>query len=98
MTGAPFSAEEALDWGIVNKIFEPDEVLSATLETAGRIAANAPISVRQAKHSIHYGRQMDLHSGMMFEIEAYQRMVASEDRKEGVLAFNEARRPVFVGR
>lgn len=98
MTAAPFSAAEALEWGIVNKVVEPGEVLAAALETARRIATNAPISVRQAKHSIHRGSQMDLHSGLMFEIEAYQRMVSSEDRKEGVAAFNEARKPVFAGK
>lgn len=98
LTATPFSAEEALAWGVVNRVFEPGEVLAKTLEAAQRIAANAPISVRQAKHSIHHGLQMDLHSGMMFELEAYQRMVTSEDRREGILAFNEKRKPVFKGK
>ncbi len=98
LTASPFTAEEALQWGIVNRLFDPEEVLPKTLEAACRIASNAPISVRQAKHSIHYGLQMDLTSGMMFEIEAYQRMVHSEDRKEGVRAFNEKRKPVFQGK
>ena len=74
------------------------KVLEETLETARRIADNAPISVRQAKHAIHYGLQMDLASGMMLEIEAYNRMVPTEDRREGVLAFNEKRKPRFKGR
>ncbi|NLY27691.1 MAG: enoyl-CoA hydratase [Alcaligenaceae bacterium] len=98
LTATPFSAEEALAWGVVNRLFEPDEVLDKTLEAAQRIASNAPISVRQAKHSIHYGLQMDLTSGMLFELEAYQRMVQTEDRQEGVRAFNEKRKPVFKGR
>lgn len=98
LTATPFSAEEALNWGVVNRVFEPGEVLDKTLEAAQRIASNAPISVRQAKHSIHYGLQMDLRSGMMFELEAYQRMVTSEDRCEGILAFNEKRKPVFKGK
>jgi hypothetical protein len=41
---------------------------------------------------------MDLASGMMLEIEAYNRMVPPEDRREGVLAFNEKRKPSFKGR
>jgi enoyl-CoA hydratase/carnithine racemase len=98
LTAMPFSAEEALAWGVVNRVFEPGEVLAKTLEAAQRIAANAPISVRQAKHTIHHGLQMDLNSGMMFELEAYQRMVTSEDRREGILAFNEKRKPVFKGK
>ena len=63
-----------------------------------RIAENAPISVRQAKHAIHFGMQMDFASGMMLEIEAYNRMVPTEDRREGMLAFNEKRKPRFKGR
>ncbi|WP_454737234.1 enoyl-CoA hydratase/isomerase family protein [Cupriavidus necator] len=98
LTATPFTADEALQWGVVNRVFAPSQVLEKTLEAAQRIAANAPISVRQAKHSIHYGLQMDLRSGMMFELEAYQRMVTSEDRREGVLAFNEKRKPVFKGK
>lgn len=98
LSGKPFSAADALAWGVVNRICEPATLLSETLDCAERIAGNAPISVRQAKHSIHYGLQMDLQSGMMFEIEAYNRMVPTEDRREGVTAFNEKRKPKFRGR
>src|SRR2546428_5132203 len=89
LTGRPFSAQEAFDWGMVNRLCAPDRLLDETIETARRIADNAPISVRQAKHSIHYGLQMDLASAMMFEIEAYNRMVPTEDRREGIASFNE---------
>jgi enoyl-CoA hydratase len=54
--------------------------------------------VRQAKKSIHHGLQMDLRRGLMFEIEAYNRLVDTEDRREGVLAYNEKRKPMFQGR
>jgi len=73
-------------------------VVEEALETGRRIAENAPIAVRQAKHAIHFGMQMDLASGMMLEIEAYNRMVPTEDRREGVRAFNEKRKPRFAGR
>ena len=62
------------------------------------IARNAPISVRQAKLSIHRGLQSSLRDGLALEIEAYNRMVPTEDRREGVLAFNEKRPPKFKGR
>ena len=94
-TGRPFYA---FDWGMVNRLCAPGMVLEETLDTARRIADNAPISVRQAKHAIHYGLQMDLASGMMLEIEAYNRMVPTEDRREGIASFNEKRKPVFKGR
>jgi enoyl-CoA hydratase/carnithine racemase len=98
LTGRPFSAQDAYDWGMVNRLCAPERLLGEALETARRIADNAPISVRQAKQAIHFGLQMDLAAGMMFEIEAYNRMVPTEDRREGIASFNEKRKPVFKGR
>jgi enoyl-CoA hydratase len=98
LTGRPFSAQEAHAWGMVNRLCALGKVVDEALETARAIADNAPISVRQAKHAIHYGLQMDLTSGMMLEIEAYNRMVPTEDRREGIASFNEKRKPRFMGR
>lgn len=98
LTASPFSAEEALAWGLLNKVCAPDELMPAALETATRIAGNGPIATRQAKKSIQMSTQLDLHTGYLFEIEAYNRMVPTEDRLEGVRAFNEKRKPDFKGR
>jgi enoyl-CoA hydratase len=98
LTGRPFGAQEALDWGIVNRLCSRGELLPEAMKTAATICANAPLSIRQAKKSIHHGLQMDLKNGFMFEIEAYNRLVGTEDRSEGIRAFNEKRRPVFKGR
>jgi enoyl-CoA hydratase len=98
LTGRPFSAQEAHAWGMVNRLCAPGKIVEEALETARVIADNAPVSVRQAKHAIHYGLQMDLASGMMLEIEAYNRMVPTEDRREGIASFNEKRKPQFKGR
>jgi enoyl-CoA hydratase/carnithine racemase len=98
LTGTPFSAEEAMAWGLVNRVTEPGEVVAAALESAGRIADNAPIALMQAKKSMGVARHVDGHSGYRFEVEAYNRMVPTEDRLEGVKAFNEKRKPKFRGR
>ncbi len=98
MCGAPCSAEEALEWGILNKVCEPDQLMDEALTTARRIAANAPISIRQAKKSLNMSMQTDARNGYMFEIEAYNRMVPTEDRLEGIRAFNEKRKPVYRGK
>lgn len=98
LTGRPFTAQQALEWNIVNAVFEPEAVLDEALKTATLIANNAPIAVRTAKKSIHYGRQTDLRTALMFEATAYDRLIATEDRHEGVRAFNEKRAPKFTGR
>ncbi|MBT5265494.1 MAG: enoyl-CoA hydratase [Rhodospirillaceae bacterium] len=98
MTGRPFGAEDALAWGMANRVCEPDKLVEEAIETAERIAGNAPIAIRQAKKSTNMATQIEFKSGYDFEIEAYNRMVSTEDRLEGVLAFNEKRKPVFKGR
>ena len=92
-----FSAEEAQQWGLVNEVFPQDRLHDEALQAAQRIAANAPVAVRQAKQAIRRGLQMSLADGLGFEIEAYNRTVPTEDRREGVRAFNEKRKPEFRG-
>lgn len=97
LSGRPFSAEDALEWGLLNAVYPQADLLEAALDMAQRIAANAPVAVRQAKQAIHRGLNMSLADGLAFEIEAYNRTVPTKDRREGVLAFNEKRKPVFRG-
>jgi enoyl-CoA hydratase len=98
LSGKPFTAAEACAWGLINRVLPAAELLKEATAIAQAIAANAPISVRQAKQSIHRGLQMSLADGLAFEIEAYNRTVPTEDRREGVRAFNEKRPPCFKGK
>jgi enoyl-CoA hydratase len=98
LSGRPFTAQQAYEWGLVNRLCEPGALLDETLDIARTIAVNAPIGVRQAKKSIQRGMDVDLRSGLAFEVEAYNRTVDTEDRHEGVRAFNEKRKPRFSGR
>jgi len=98
LSGQPFSAIKAKEWGLVNDVFPANDLLKKTLEVAQLIASNAPIAVRQAKQAIHKGLQMGLMDGLAFEIEAYNRTIPTEDRREGVASFNEQRKPEFKGR
>lgn len=97
LSGKVFSAQEAFDWGLANRICTPQDLLEDTFDMAHTIAANAPVAVRQAKQAIHKGLQMGLMDGLAFEIEAYNRTIPTQDRREGVRAFNEKRPPRFTG-
>src|ERR1700761_9860467 len=85
-------------WGLVNEVCEPEALMGRVMETVRVIAGNAPISTRQAKQSIRRGVDMSIADGLAFEIEAYNRMVPTSDRREGVNAFNEKRKPDFKGK
>lgn len=98
LTGQPFDAAQALAWGVVNRLCPAETLMAETLETARTIAANAPLAVRQAKRSIHGGMQRPLDQAMRFEIECYEKLVATADRREGIAAFNAKRKPRLVGR
>ncbi|MDP3619746.1 MAG: enoyl-CoA hydratase-related protein [Ramlibacter sp.] len=98
MTGKAFSAAQAEQWGLVNEVMPLESLVPRALEVARLIAANAPLSTRQVKQSVSRGLRMSLGDGLAFEIEAYNRLVATEDRIEGVRAFNEKRKAQFKGR
>ncbi len=98
LTGEPFTAEQGLEWGLVNKLCAPESLLEESLATAQKIAANAPLSIKQAKRAISVADQVDWNSGYQFELEAYNRLIGTEDRTEGIRAFNEKRTPEFKGK
>ncbi len=97
-TGRRMTAQEAKAAGMVNHVVPRGQARARAAEIAAAIAANAPIAVRQAKKAIMYGLETDLDTAMVLAIEAYNATVVTEDRLEGVRAFNEKRRPVFKGR
>ena len=97
MTGRLFSAENASQWQLVNKVVTSDELMPSVLEVGAEIAALAPLSVAQVKSSISVASQVDITTGYAFEIAAYNRLVPTADRLEGVAAFNEKRKPNFRG-
>ena len=98
LSARPFSAQQALAWGMVNAVYAPGELMSGAMNIARLIAGNGPLAVRQAKRAIDLGSQTDRTTGLGIEIEAYNRLVPTEDRQEGVRAYNEKRKPKFRGR
>ena len=97
-TGRRMKADEARAAGLVNHLVPTGQARARAGEIAGIIARNGPFAVRQAKKAIAYGSETDLETAMILAIEAYNATVVSEDRLEGVRAFNEKRKPQFKGR
>ncbi|NMP23655.1 enoyl-CoA hydratase/isomerase family protein [Sulfobacillus harzensis] len=96
MTGRHISAEEARDYGFVNRVTQPEELLSAVMETASLIARNSPLAVRMAKKAYRIGIDMPVEEGVEMSLECYNRTIVHPDREEGVRAFNERRAPKFL--
>jgi enoyl-CoA hydratase len=97
-TGRRVSAEEAKAVGLINHLVPAGQAAAKAREIADTIAKNGPIAVRQAKKAVAWGSEVDLETGMRLSIEAYNITVNTEDRLEGVRAFNERRPPAFQGR
>ena len=98
-TGRRMKADEAKAAGLVNHLVPAGQAQSeGARRSPTTIARNGPIAVRQAKKAIAYGSETDLETAMILAIEAYNATVVTEDRLEGVRAFNEKRRPEFKGR
>ena len=96
-SGLPFQADQALEWGLLNRLCRPENLVDEVMTIAHRIAANAPIAIREAKQSLNYALQADLKEGYEFELARYRSTVPTRDRREGIAAFNQKRKPVFKG-
>ena len=97
-TGRRVPAAEAKAIGLVNHLVPAGQARARALEIAQVIADNGPIAVRQAKKAVSWGSETDLETGMALAIEAYNVTVTTDDRLEGVRAFNEKRKPNFKGK
>jgi enoyl-CoA hydratase len=98
LTGRMVEAEEALRVGLVNAVFEPEEVLPRTLGLARELEVKSPVALALAKQATQRALQGDLAGGLDYEAALFAAVFASEDAKEGMAAFVEKREPRFSGR
>ena len=97
MSGLPIDAAQALEFGLVNRVTPPDELMAQVLERARVIAGKAPLSVRALKKVVRGGAALPLDEAMDLELAQYNRLFKTQDRREGVAAFNQKRTAVFRG-
>ncbi|MGG0656624.1 enoyl-CoA hydratase [Rummeliibacillus pycnus] len=97
-TARRLSAEEAKDYGIVEHVVAPEELVLKAKELASEMAKNAPLSLVQAKKAMNQGMQTDIATALQIETLAYSRLLQTEDRLEGLNAFKEKRTPVYLGK
>ena len=97
-TGKVVRAEEALRIGLVNAIYEPEQLMPAALEMAQKMLANAPIAISLAKQSINGGYDLDSGAAIALENDLFGRCFATTDQKEGMAAFVEKRAGNWTGK
>lgn len=96
-TGRRLPFEEALSLGLVDRAAPTAKAREVALELADTIAANSPIATRAAKAALRLGADLDLATGLDHEDAAWRIAAFSSDRREGIAAFNEKRKPNWPG-
>lgn len=96
--GRRMSADEAYAFGLATRLVPRDELEAATLETARDICRSSPIAVRESKRAIEAALGSRIDEGIEIEHAAWERVVATADRAEGINAFNDKRDPEWSNR
>ncbi len=91
------SAEEARQFGLVNRVVPVERYLEESLQLAGEIAARAPLAVRLGKEAVNHAFESFLSDGLADERRAFYLLFASQDQKEGMKAFVEKRKAAWKG-
>ncbi|MBA4537517.1 enoyl-CoA hydratase/isomerase family protein [Bacillus aquiflavi] len=96
--GEPMSANEALHYGIVNRLIAPEVLMEETIRLASTISKKPSLSIRFIKESVLKAVDYPLDEGMQYERKNFSLLFSSYDRKEGMKAFIEKRKANFQGR
>ncbi len=97
-TGKVIRAAEALRIGLVNAVYEPEELMDNAMAMAEKILANAPVAIALAKQSINENYDLDADAGIGLENRLFGKCFATDDQKEGMGAFLEKRDANFTGK
>ncbi|MDP4162582.1 MAG: enoyl-CoA hydratase-related protein [Bacillota bacterium] len=97
-TGMRFSANEAMQYGILNRIVAKEVLMEETIRLAQQIALQPPLSIRFIKESVLKAIDSSIYEAMQFERKNFSLLFSSKDQKEGMQAFLEKRKANFTGR
>ncbi|HBD10410.1 MAG TPA: enoyl-CoA hydratase [Syntrophobacteraceae bacterium] len=97
MTGELIDAHQARELGLAAKVFPADQLLEETMKIARKLAGLSQVALRAIKQVVDRGMDVDLKTGCALEMEAFGVCFASNDAREGALAFLEKRKPDFKG-
>jgi len=98
LTGAPVTAERALQLGIVNRVVPAAELEADTMKLAAQLAKAAPLALRGMLDCVNIGGECGIEEGLEYESAQFGLMFATEDMREGTSAFLEKRKPAFAGK
>ncbi|MDP1676867.1 MAG: enoyl-CoA hydratase-related protein [Bacteroidota bacterium] len=95
LTGDMFSAEDALKWGLINKVVPSEFLIEEAKSLAKKIASKPMMAIRTAKEMINKADDLSLHEGLEYERKKFADLFDTEDQKEGMKAFVEKRKAVW---
>ena len=97
-TGEMIDAQEAYRIGLVNRVMLPEQLISTCEDVCRKIMKKGPLAIASVKDAINRGLSVDLNSGLNYEAQVFGNCFATLDQQEGMNAFLEKRKPVFLGR
>ena len=98
LTGRMITAEEAFSYGIINFVYDSDDLMDEAIQIANTIGDKSKYAVERAKKSVKAVSEMNLKDGLKLEREMFIECLNSEDGEEGITAFIEKRKPNFKGK
>jgi len=97
LTGQPFSAQRALEFGLINYVVPSDKLIDKAQEIAEVMAKNGPLALRKIKEGVIRTSGLPIDEALKIENEVSAAVMKSNDAREGPLAFKEKREPKFTG-
>ena len=97
-TGDLISADEAFQLGVVDKVVEPEAIMTESRNIAQSILKKAPLAIEQVKSVIRRSQEQSLVPGLRMEVESFLTLFPTVDREEGMNAFLQKREPKYIGK